>query len=289
MASTAKLKSRIRSVNSTKQITGAMELVSASKMRRATRRSLDTKPFHQYASELLAHLAAEGAHDQYGFFEHRQLKTRLLVVISSDTGLAGSYNSTVFKKLIFEIERDKDRNVETEVLALGRKASVFVSRLEGVDVIGTYEGTSGEIDATLRKAVCSTIFNKYRSGEIQAADIIYTQFISTIHQEVHRWHLLPAGHVPGVEVSDTVRQAVYEPSRGVVMDAAVERLLEIQFIQAMLDSAASEHSQRMMAMKNATDNAEDIVSDLTIVMNKARQGAITNELIDINAGAAAVS
>jgi F-type H+-transporting ATPase subunit gamma len=283
------LKSRIRSVNSTKQITGAMELVSASKMRRATHRSLDTKPFHQYATELLSHLAEDGAHDKYGFFDHRELKTRLLVVISSDTGLAGAYNSNVFKKLIFEIERDNERTVRTEILALGRKISAFVSRLEGANVIGAYEGTGGEIDATLRKAVCSTVFNKYRNDEIQAADIIYTQFISTIHQEVHRWHLLPAGHVPGLEISETVQLAKYEPSRGVVMDAAVERLLEIQFIQAMLDSAASEHSQRMLAMKNATDNAEDIVDDLTIVMNKARQSAITNELIDINAGAAAVS
>jgi F-type H+-transporting ATPase subunit gamma len=289
MASTAKLKSRIRSVNSTKQITGAMELVSASKMRRATRRSLDTKPFHQYATELLAHLAEDGARDKYGFFEHRELKTRLLVVISSDTGLAGAYNSNVFKKLIFEIERDRKRNVKTEILALGRKISAFVSRLEGANVIGAYEVGGDEIDATIRKAVCSTVFNKYRDNEIQAADIIYTQFISAISQEVHRWHLLPAGHVPGLEISESVQLAKYEPSRGIVMDAAVERMMEVQFVQALLDSSASEHSQRMLAMKNATDNAEDIVDDLTIVMNKARQSAITNELIDINAGAAAVS
>jgi F-type H+-transporting ATPase subunit gamma len=289
MASTAKLKNRIRSVNSTKQITGAMELVSASKMHRSTRRSLDTKAFHQYASELLTHLAEGGAHDKYGFFDHRELKTRLVAVISSDTGLAGAYNSNVFKKLVEEIERDNARNVKTEILALGRKVSMFVSRLEGVNVIGAYDGIENSLDTTLRKAVCNTIFNKYRNDEIQAADIIYTKFISTINQEVQRWHLLPAGHIPGVEISETVRQAKYEPSRGVVMDAAVERLLEIQVIQALLDSAASEHSQRMLAMKNATDNAEELVEDLTIVMNKARQGAITNELIDINAGAAAVS
>ena len=289
MAGAAKLKSRIRSVNSTMQITGAMELVSASKMRKATRHSLDTKPFHHYASELLEHLAEDGARDKYGFFEHRELKTRLLVVISSDTGLAGAYNSNVFKRLLKEIERDRARGVKTEILALGRKVSVFVSRLDGVEVIGTYENIGNEINNTLRKAVCSTIFNKYRDNEIQAADIIYTKFISSINQEVYRWHLLPAGHIPGVEVSKTIKEAKYEPHRGIVMDAAVERLLEVQVVQALLDSSASEHSQRMMAMKNATDNAEDLVEDLTVVMNKARQSAITNELIDINAGAAAVS
>jgi len=289
MAGTAKLKSRIRSVNSTKQITGAMELVSASKMRRATRNSLDTKSFHHYASELLEHLAEDGAKDKYGFFEHRELKTRLLVVISSDTGLAGAYNSNIFKRLIKEIERDQARNVKTEILALGRKISIFVSKLDGVEIIGTYENINNEISKTLRKAVCNTIFNKYRDNEIQAADIIYTKFISSINQEVYRWHLLPAGHIPGVEVSNSIKQAKYEPHRGVVMDAAVKRLLEVQVIQALLDSLASEHSQRMMAMKNATDNAEGLVEDLTVVMNKARQSAITNELIDINAGAAAVS
>jgi F-type H+-transporting ATPase subunit gamma len=289
MSSTAKLKNRIRSVNSTKQITGAMELVSASKMHRATRRSLDTKPFHRYASELLEHLALSGAHDKYGLLDHRPLTTRLIVVISSDTGLAGAYNSNVCKQLLTEIERDRARDVKTEILALGRKVSLFVSRLSGIDVVGTYEGISNETDATIRKAVCSTVFNKYRHDEIQAADIIYTQFLSTIKQEIRRWHLLPAGHVPGVEVPENIKQSKYEPSRGVVMDAAVERLLEVQVVQALLDSAASEHSQRMLAMKNATDNADDLVEDLTIVMNKARQSAITNELIDINAGAEAVA
>jgi F-type H+-transporting ATPase subunit gamma len=266
-----------------------MELVSASKMRRATRRSLDTKPFHRHASELLTHLAQDGVRDKYGFFDHRELKTRLLAVISSDTGLAGSYNSNVFKKLLAEIERDNARGVKTEILTVGRKVSMFVSRLEGLNVIGTYDGVNNTVDTALRKAICNTIFDKYRKNEIQAADIIYTQFVSAVNQEVQLWPLLPAGHIPGVEVPDTVRQAKYEPNRGTVMDAAVERLLEVQVVQALLDSAASEHSQRMLAMKNATDNATDLVDDLTIVMNKTRQGAITNELIDINAGAAAVS
>jgi F-type H+-transporting ATPase subunit gamma len=289
MSSTAKLKSRIRSVNSTKQITGAMELVSASKMRQATRRSLDTKPFHRHASELLQHLALSGAHDKYGLLDHRPLKNRLVVVISSDTGLAGAYNSNVCKYLLSEIERDRARGVKTEVLALGRKVALFVSRLSGVDVVGTYEGIGNEIDAKTRKAICGTIFNKYRHDEVQGVDIIYTRFLSTISQEVRRWHLLPAGHIPGVEVSENIKQSSYEPSHGAVMDAAVERLLEVQVMQALLDGAASEHSQRMLAMKNATDNADDLVADLTIVMNKARQSAITNELIDINAGAEAVA
>jgi len=287
MASTIKLKKRIRSVNSTKQITGAMELVSASKMRRATKASLDTQPYHKASSEILQHLAGEGARDKYGFFAHKELKTRLVLVISSDTGLAGAYNSNVFKTLVAEIKRDEGRNVKTEILAIGRKASQFVSRLASANVVGVYEGVSDK--TTLREAIRQTIFEKYRSDEIQAADIIYTKYNSAISQEVKMWHLLPAGYIPGMEISENIRVATYEPSRGVVLDAAVERILEVQIVQAILDSSASEHSMRMMAMKNATDNASDLVEDLTLVMNKERQSAITNELIDINAGAAAVA
>jgi len=289
MASTVKLKKRIRSVNSTKQITGALELVSASKMRRATKASLDTQPFYQAASEILQHLANEGANDKYGFFEHKEVKNRLVVVISSDTGLAGAYNSNIFKTLVAEIKRDEGRRVKTEILTIGRKASQFVSRLAGANVVGTYESiVSGEILAA-REAIRQTIFDKYCNNEIQAVDIIYTKYHSAIKQEVKVLHLLPAGHALDVEVSENVKEATYEPSRGIVLDAAVERLLDAQIAQAVLDSSASEHSMRMMAMKNATDNASDLVGDLTLVMNKDRQSAITNELIDINAGAMAVA
>ncbi|MDR1197256.1 MAG: ATP synthase F1 subunit gamma [Candidatus Nomurabacteria bacterium] len=288
MASVSKLKSRIRSVSSTKQITGAMELVSASKMRRAVKQTMDSEPFHDHASLILMNLANQEAHDKYGFFEHRQLKTRLILVISSDTGLAGAYNSNVAKKLIAELERDRERGVQTLVLTLGRKVSSFVSRLEHVEVIGTYNNS--DINSTIhREAIYTTIFEKYRQKEIDAADIIYTKFNSAVNQEVRTWHLLPAGHIPGVEIPISIQNAKFEPSRGQVLDAVVEWLLNVQVAQAISDSAAAEFSQRMLAMKNATDNAEELVEDLTLAMNKARQSAITNELIDINAGAMAVS
>jgi F-type H+-transporting ATPase subunit gamma len=288
MASVSKLKSRIRSVSSTKQITGAMELVSASKMRRAVKQSLESEPFHDHASLILMNLAEEGARDKYGFFEHRPLKTRLILAISSDTGLAGAYNSNVAKKLLAEIERDRSRNVKTQVISLGRKISSFVSQLSGVEVVGSYQHTDPE--ATLqRETICRTVFDKYRDQEIDGADIIYTKFNSAISQEIKLWNLLPAGHIPGVEIPVSIKNAKFEPSRGRVLDAAVEWLLNVQVVQALYDSAASEHSQRMLAMKNATDNAADLVDDLRLEMNKARQSLITNELIDINSGAAAVS
>ena len=289
MASVAKLKNRIRSVSSIEQVTGAMELVSASKMRRAVKSSLDTQPFYNAASSILTHLAAEGATDKYGFFEHREMKTRLVLVISSDTGLTGAYNANVFKLLISELERDRQRKVQTKVITIGRKVSAFVSRLHDVNVIGSYDLNAFHNDPSQREAVRETIFDMYKKDEIQGADIIYTEFKSAMRQSVERMHILPAGHTPGVAVPKTVADSSFEPSRGVVLDAALDWLLEVQMVQAFLDSQASEHSQRMMAMKNATDNASDLVEDLMLVMNKERQSSITNELIDINAGAAAVS
>jgi len=289
MPNVQQLKSRIRSVNSTKQITGAMQLVAASKMRRAIKSSLDTQPFHNAASAILMHLAHDGASDKYGFFERRELKTRLLLVISSDTGLAGAYNSNIFKRLIKELEEDRARGVKTKVITIGRKASSFVSRLEGVDVIGSYDRNAIRNDTSQREAVRSTIFGSYKTDDIQCADIIFTEFKTVMKQQVGLMHLLPAGHKPDVDIPSTIANSAFEPSRGEVLDAALDWLLESQIVQAFLDSSASEHSQRMMAMKSATDNASDLVDDLMLVMNKARQSSITNELIDINAGAAAVS
>jgi F-type H+-transporting ATPase subunit gamma len=289
MASVAKLKNRIRSVSSIEQVTGAMELVSASKMRRAVKASLDTQPFHSATGAILMHLAADGAKDKYGFFEHRDMKTRLLLVISSDTGLAGAYNSNIFKRLIAELEKDQQRQVRTKIIAIGRKVSTFVSRLGSIDIIGSYELSTIKADTSQREAVRKTIFDAYKTDEIQGADIIFTEFRSAMNQEVRLWHLLPAGHIPGIDIPCTIVNSTFEPSRGEVMDAALDWILEAQIVQAFLDSEASEHSQRMMAMKNATDNASDLVEDLMLVMNKERQSSITNELIDINAGAEAVS
>jgi F-type H+-transporting ATPase subunit gamma len=288
MASVAQLKGRIRSVNSTKQITGAMQLVAASKMRKAANNSLSTQDYHRRASELLMHLANEGATDKYGLFVHRLVRTRLLIVIASDTGLAGAYNSNVFKEYVKALQFDRERGVKTLTIAVGRKIAQYASRLDGVEVIGSYEGMTNNVVPGEREAIANIALEKYRSGEVDAVDVIYTKFRSSISQEVKTWALLPAGHVPGIEISEGVKAMTFEPSRGIVLDFLVERLLQVQVVQAILDSAASEHSTRMMAMKNATDNATDLGEDLTLAMNKERQAAITQEISEISNGAEAV-
>lgn len=288
MASVAQLKSRIRSVNSTKQITGAMELVSASKMRRAANQSLATQPYHKYISNILTHLMGQGLVDNHPLIVHRDVKTRLLIVVTSDTGLAGAYNSNVLKRYVKELEFDRKRNVKTLTIAVGRKVAQLASRL-GEEVIGVYEGVSTGSAAAERGAMIDTLITKYRDLEVDAVDIIYTKYRSSINQEVRVWNLLPAGHIPGVDYEAEKDETYkFEPDKEKVFSALVKRSIEIQLAQTVFDSAASEHSTRMLAMKNATDNANELVDDLTLAMNKERQAAITTELSDISNGANAV-
>ena len=288
MASVAQLKNHIRSVNSTKQITGAMQLVSASKMRRAAEQSLATQPYHKYISDLLTHLMGRGLTENHPLIVHRAVKTRLLVVITSDTGLAGAYNSNVLKRYLQELEFDRNRGVKTQTIAVGRKAIQLATRL-GEDVIGTYEGMSSGTAASERNAITSTLITKYRSLEVDAVDIIYTKYRSSVNQEVRVWKLLPAGHIPGVDYDAGISHAyTFEPSKADVFGALVKRAIEIQVAQTVFDSIASEHSTRMLAMKSATDNATELSEDLTLAMNKERQAAITNELSDISNGANAI-
>jgi F-type H+-transporting ATPase subunit gamma len=290
MPSVAQLKSRIRSVNSTRQITGAMELVSASKMRRAAERSLATQPYHRHISDLLVNLVNEGMAENHPLFVHRPLKKRLLIVIASDTGLAGAYNANVLKRLLQSLKFDQGRDAVTQILAVGRKTATFVSRLDGVEMIGAYEGLSGESTAGDRLAITETAIRMYRDAEVDAVDIIYTRYQSSINQEIKLWHLLPAGHIPSsVDGSSaTRRHYTFEPSREIVFNALINRAIEDQVTQAVFDSAASEHSTRMLAMKSATDNANELSEDLTLAMNKARQAAITQEISEISNGAEAV-
>ena len=284
MASVAQLKSHIHSVNSTKQITSAMQLVSASKMRRAAERSLSMQPYHKYISNLLNHLMGQGLAEHHPLIVERKIKTRLLIVITSDTGLAGVYNANVLKLYLRELESDRKQNIKTQTIAIGRNAIRIATRLKE-DVIGTYEGMSSGAVATERSAIVSTVISKYQNKEVDAVDIIYTDYHSSLRQEVKIWNLLPAGRIPDVDFDAEANHTYkFEPSRAEVFNVLVRRAIEIQVAQTIFDSVASEHSTRMIAMKNATDNATELSEDLTLAMNKERQAAITNELSDISNG-----
>lgn len=318
MASVAQLRTHIRSVKNTEKITSAMQLVSASKMRRATERSLSTQPYHMEISDLLARLAEQDVARRHPLFEKREVRVKLFIVITSDTGLAGTYNSNVLKVYLQELKIAHEQGVKTQTVAIGRKAIRLATRL-GEEVIGTYEGISSGAAANERNAIVSTVVTKYRNGEVDAVDIVYTKYHSPVSQEVEIWKLLPAGQgskgvlagrgdgvvstgrkSEGVSVGRggegdgedgaLVKDIVYafEPSVDEVFEALVKRTIEVQVAQTLFDSVASEHSTRMLTMKNATDNARELGEDLNLAMNRERQAAITSELSDINNGANAV-
>ncbi|MCL2038228.1 ATP synthase F1 subunit gamma [Candidatus Saccharibacteria bacterium] len=291
MPSVQQLKSRIRSVNSTKQITGAMQLVAASKMRRAIDRATATHDYVYAARDLFIYLSNICHLDHHPLFVRRDVKRRLLVVISSDTGLAGAYNSNVFKKYTAELKRDKERGVETDTLALGRKISQFATRLNDNNVIGTYEKLPQDLSNIELTTIVNTMLDGYKTEKYDAVDVIYTKFRSSLSQDVKMHYLLPMGHIPG-EPGDTeyakAEYVKFEPAPGTVLDFVAERLARADIVQFLAESLASEHSMRMMAMKNATDNASSLSDDLTLAMNKERQAAITQELSEISAGAEAV-
>lgn len=291
MASTRQLKSRIRSVKSTKQITGAMQMVAASKMRRSQDATKASAPYVRSADELLAFLASQGATDNHPLFVRREIKTRLIIFIASDKGLAGAYNSNVCKKYIELLQLDDARGIRNLTITVGRKASLFSARLKDTRTIGTYEDMPDRPSGLTFNAILNTATDMYEREEVDAVSLVYTDFISGVSQ-VAKWErLLPAGTPTAsdpTEISDSIADAKYEPSPEEVLTSVARRLVGAHLYQALLDSRASEHSMRMMAMKNATDNASDLVDDLTLAMNKARQAQITQELAEISGGSEAM-
>jgi F-type H+-transporting ATPase subunit gamma len=288
MASTQLIKSRIRSVKNTRQITKAMQLVAASKMRKAQEAVTQTRYFSQTARQLLTRLRQLVDIRQYQLYSTRPVKTRLTILITSDRGLAGAYNGNVLKQYLAVLKKDQADGVKNYTIAVGRRGSAIAARLDGVEVVGAYQDFPSNPDANDLQPIVSAAVQMFTDQTVDAVDVVYTQFKSTVVQQAQTLHLLPAGFEE-TEVTEQMRLAEFEPSEGAVLQSATLRLLEAQLLQTLLESFASEESMRMLAMKNATDNANELVDDLTLVFNNARQAAITQELAEITGGAEAMS
>lgn len=289
MPSTRALKTRIRSVKSTKQITKAMQLVAASKMRKAQEVEKASAPYTQLAREILTHLANQGETVRHPLFAEREkIKGRLLIVIATDKGLAGAYDANILKLYAKQLAEDRENGVDSQTIAIGRRANRFVSRIKDVKVVGAYQDLADDPAGGQLRAIVDTAVQQYKDGEVDAVDVVFTEFISSVKQEAVVQRILPAGFEETEEVSETVRTAEFEPSAEEVLEAVTIRLIEAQIYHALLTARASEYIMRMLAMKNATDNANDLIDDLTLAMNKARQGAITQELAEISGGAEAM-
>ena len=294
MPNTQQLKVRIRSVKSTKQITKAMQMVAASKMRRAQDASRTTAPYTTAARGLLRYLSRQGATDDHPLFAQRTVKRRLIIVIAADKGLAGAYNSNVLKRYVQLLRDDDAAGIDNTTIAVGRKAAQFVTRLKDTQVVGVYEDVPDRPTGPAFRAILDTAHDMFVSKQVDAVDVVFTRFYSSMTQHPDTIHLLPAGldaeQLDAVDDDEAIPddEALFEPSPQAVLDTIAARMVSARLYQALLDARASEHSQRMLAMQNATDNATSLVDDLTLEMNKQRQGAITQELTEISAGVEAM-
>jgi len=309
MASTQQIKSRIKSVKNTRQITKAMELVAASKMRRAQEATLASRDYTITARQILTKLRELTDVNHHPLFITRPVKSRILVVITSDRGLAGAYNSNVLRQLTEELKNDAENKIKTSLILVGKQAAKFAARVEGVNVLGSYDhmperpsindlipmlttmkeafiGKEQKLNED-DKSIYSAPRKSLSAPTVDAVDILYTDYKSSVTQIVTMNRLLPAAFTEA-QIPVDLEGAIFEPSPRKVLNQVADRLIDVQLWQAYLESQASEQSSRMMAMKTASDNAGDLIDDLTLAANTARQAAITQELSEITGGAEAM-
>lgn len=287
MPNTIVLKRRIGSIRSTRQITKAMELVSASKLRRAQAIAQRSRDYQELAYELLQRLSALPEAESHPMFAKKQIKKRLYVVITSNSGLAGAYNANVNKELLNNLQADEANKIESHVIVVGNKGAQFVRRLSGVKLEAVYQPFGDAPTADDIRPLLNSVMKMYRDEEVDAIELIYTSFVSTIVQKVNDMSLLPVAKPE--EGSEFTNIATFEPDVETVIDQVTTRLIEAQIWQAVLESLASEHAMRMVATRNATDNANELIGDYTLELNTARQAAITQELAEITGGAEALN
>jgi F-type H+-transporting ATPase subunit gamma len=264
-----------------------MEMVAASKLRRAQDSALASREFAKIANELLTRIRQLTDVNKHPLFERRKVKSRLIIVVASDRGLAGAYNALILKKLSQELKKDDEQGITNAVITVGKQATNFVAKVNDATLKAAYHDFSANPTAEDIRPILIAAIEGFESGEFDCVDVMFTDFVSSIVQKPVSKRLLPVAF-DDVEIPTHLQDASFEPSPLKVLEEVTQRFVEVQIMQYMLESAASEHSSRMMAMKNATDNANDITDDLTLALNTARQAAITQELAEITGGAEAI-
>lgn len=283
MASLREIRRRVRSVKNVAKITKAMEMVSASKMRRAQRNTQATRPYSDRMQAVMSELTTRaGQQLAHPLLTQRPNVQRIaLVIVTPDKGLCGSLVTNVLRNASRFILDQRRNNRQVEVLAVGRKGRDFAVRT-GLPLIAEITGLGDSPSLIDILPVATNVINGFGEGRFDEVYVIYTAFINTLSQRPERRRLLPIE--PPAETTGARTDYTYEPSQGDVLNALLPRFVEVQLYQTILESIASEHSARMAAMRNATDNAKELVRDLTLSANKARQAAITKELAEISAG-----
>jgi len=287
MAGAREIRTKIKSVANTRKVTRALEMVSASKIRKAQDLMRASRPYARAMRQVIGHIAHATAEYKHPFMVTRENVKRVgYIVVSTDRGLCGGLNANLFRKLLAEIREWQGKGVEIDVVTIGSKASAFFRRLK-VNVVGsvTHLGERPQISQLI--GVIKVMLDAYSAGRVDRVSVAYNDFVNTMTQKASVDSLLPLP--PADEfVSAHNWDYLYEPDPETVMEHVLTRYVESLVYQAALENLASEHAARMVARKSASDNATKLIDNLTLVYNKARQSAITQEISEIVGGAAAV-
>ena len=287
MAGAKEIRSKISSIKNTQKITKAMEMVAASKMRKAQDRMRAARPYAEKIRNVLAHLAQAHSEYKHSYLSEREEVKRVgYVVVSSDRGLCGGLNTNMFKAAIVQMAEWDAKGVEVDVCAIGKKSIGFFSRFKANVISEASQlGDSPSLDDLI--GAVKVMLDAYDEGKIDRLYLVYNEFVNTMTQASRVNQLIPASGVVDEELTHHW-DYIYEPDSKPVIDGLMLRFIESQVYSGVVENIASEMSARMMAMKSATDNAGDIIKELQTIYNKARQGAITQEISEIVSGAAAV-
>lgn len=288
MANTQQLRRRITSIKNTRQITKAMEMVAASKLRRAQAAAQQSRQFAHLARQLLTRIRQLTDVNKHPLFKRRTVTNRLIIVIASDRGLAGAYNANLLKHFAAELQADRTNGINQQIITIGKQATIFCTKVKNLTILGAYDDMTDHPTAENLRPILTTVLEGFTRRRFEAVDIIYTDFISTVDQQPVTTRLLPAAF-DDADLPVQLSEADFEPSPTRVLNEITERFVEVNLLQYLLEAVASEHAARRLAMKNATDNANEIVDDLTLALNTARQAAITQELAEITGGAEALA
>ena len=286
MASGKEIKGKIGSIKNTQKITSAMEMMAASKIKKAQDRMASGRPYAQNMLKVIGHIANGNLEYRHPYMEAREVKRVGYIVVSTDRGLCGGLNSNLFKKVAKDVQAKRENGVEVAFAAIGSKAVGFFSRFGG-SVLAAESGLGDKPSVSDVVGVVRVMLDAYDAGELDQIHLVFNHFASTMVQEPVINQLLP---LPKSE-NESVQHRwdyIYEPDPREILETLMVRYIESQVYQGVVENVASEQAARMVAMKAATDNAGNLIDELQLVYNKARQAAITQEISEMVGGAAAV-
>ncbi len=280
------IKKKIGSVENTKKVTSAMQMVAASKMRRTQDRMNHARPYALRIRNLIGHLANSSPEYRHQFMTEREVKRIGFIVVSTDKGQCGGLNTNMFRELVRELQRKREQGIESDLALIGNKAAAFF-RAVGGNVVAAINGVGEVPEVESLVGSLKIMLDSFSDGTIDRLDLVSNEFISSMQQRPLIRQLLPLVQSEETEMKHRW-DYIYEPDARDLIDGLVQRHIESQVYQAVVENTACEQAARMVAMKNATDNAENMIEELALLYNNARQAAITQEIAEIVGGAAAL-